>query len=259
MKYFLDTEFIEGPQTKRTFFLPIGKSKPTIDLISIGIVCEDGREYYAISKDFNLKEAWNRYDWKRKSVSDGIAGAYKVYWLRDNVLKPIYDELERIEIINYEGFIDPHYELNLNFNYRRLKRLIKKHGKSNEEIATDIIKFTSLKAEGFDGTLNPVSVSRKPTPIEFYSYYADYDWVVFCWLFGRMIDLPNGFPMYCKDLKQESDRIYNLKKEEYAKGGGRNFINKLANHPSYPRQLNEHNALADARWNIELYNFLNTL
>ena len=57
MKYFLDTEFIEGNQ-KRFF----GKTKPTIDLISIGMVAEDGREYYAISKDFNLKEAWNRYD-----------------------------------------------------------------------------------------------------------------------------------------------------------------------------------------------------
>ena len=39
-------------------------SKPTIDLISIGIVSSDGSEYYAISKDFNLKEAWNRVDEK---------------------------------------------------------------------------------------------------------------------------------------------------------------------------------------------------
>lgn len=27
----------------------------------------------------------------------------------------------------------------------------------------------------------------------------------------------------------------------------------------YPKQTNEHNALADARWNYELYKFLNTL
>ena len=27
----------------------------------------------------------------------------------------------------------------------------------------------------------------------------------------------------------------------------------------YPKQTNEHNALADARWNKQLYNFLNTL
>ena len=55
MKYFIDTEFLEG--TQRKGFMGMGKTKPTIDLISIGIVCEDGREYYAISKDFNLKEA----------------------------------------------------------------------------------------------------------------------------------------------------------------------------------------------------------
>lgn len=27
----------------------------------------------------------------------------------------------------------------------------------------------------------------------------------------------------------------------------------------YPKQTNEHNALADARWNYELYKFLKTL
>ena len=57
MNYFLDTEFLEG--TQKTFF---GKTKPTIDLISIGIVCENGNTYYAISNEFNLKDAWNRYD-----------------------------------------------------------------------------------------------------------------------------------------------------------------------------------------------------
>lgn len=62
MKYFIDTEFLEGSQNIRLPFtnISIGKTKPIIDLISIGIVAEDGREYYAISKDFNLKEAWNR-------------------------------------------------------------------------------------------------------------------------------------------------------------------------------------------------------
>ena len=39
MKYFIDTEFIEG------FHTPIfGKRRHFIDLISIAIVCEDGRK-----------------------------------------------------------------------------------------------------------------------------------------------------------------------------------------------------------------------
>lgn len=44
---------------------------------------------------------------------------------------------------------------------------------------------------------------------EFWGYYADYDWVVFCWLFGAMIDLPKGWPMYCRDLKQLADSLGN--------------------------------------------------
>ncbi|CAJ1496993.1 polyadenylate-specific 3'-exoribonuclease AS [[Mycobacterium] kokjensenii] len=39
MKYFYDTEFIEDGRT--------------IELISIGVVAEDGREYYAVSTDFD--------------------------------------------------------------------------------------------------------------------------------------------------------------------------------------------------------------
>src|SRR5262245_20926152 len=52
-KYFYDTEFIErGPEF-------------AIELISIGIVCEDGREYYAISKEFDPAHA---DEWVQKNV-----------------------------------------------------------------------------------------------------------------------------------------------------------------------------------------------
>ena len=132
-------------------------------------------------------------------------------------------------------------------HYKTLKKLIKEYGKSNKQIAEDIKDFV-FKGQG--------QKIRFDNSIQFYGYYSDYDWVVFCWLFGKMIDLPKGFPMYCIDLKQESDRIYNLKKEEYIKKGGRNFINKMSNHLDYPKQTNEHNALADAKWNFELYKFL---
>jgi hypothetical protein len=55
MNYYLDTEFIEGQQSLRLFGIPT-KSLPTIDLISIGIVSQDGREYYAVSKTLILKK-----------------------------------------------------------------------------------------------------------------------------------------------------------------------------------------------------------
>lgn len=43
MRYFYDTEFIEDGHT--------------IELISIGVVAEDGREYYAVSTEFDPERA----------------------------------------------------------------------------------------------------------------------------------------------------------------------------------------------------------
>ena len=64
MKYFLDTEFIEG------FHKPLfGKKRHFIDLISIGIVREDGKEYYAISNEFNPKDA---DEWVKMNVIYGL-------------------------------------------------------------------------------------------------------------------------------------------------------------------------------------------
>ena len=247
MKYFLDTEFIEGTQTVLSIF----KTKPTIDLISIGLVCEDGREYYAISKDFNLKEAWNRYQ-LRTGQGDYNNINPREYWIRENVLKPIWNEFVaeefKTDILAYNE---------CTFSYSSMKRLIKKYGKTNKQIAEEVKHFVANRP--IEANKEQWILDYDTKDVSFYGYYSDYDWVVFCWLFGKMIDLPKGFPMYCIDLQQESDRIYNIKKEEYIKGGGRNFISKISNHLDYPRQTNEHNALADARWNYELYKFLNTL
>src|SRR4051812_26869590 len=51
--YCYDTEFLED-----------GK---TIELISIGIVCEDGREYYAVNSDMPTSRVFAD-DWLRKNV-----------------------------------------------------------------------------------------------------------------------------------------------------------------------------------------------
>jgi hypothetical protein len=76
-------------------------------------------------------------------------------------------------------------------------------------------------------------VGEKP---EFWGYYADYDWVVLCQLFGTMVDLPKGWPMYCRDIKQLCDSLGNPKLPVEGK--------------------DEHHALADARWNRSAYEFL---
>lgn len=160
MKYFIDTEFIES-----------GPSRP-IQLISIGIVAEDGREMYAISSEFRAGDA-----------SD---------WVRRNVLAQI-----------------PESEIRQSVPLRRIAELV--------------LEFVW-----------PDDAREKP---EFWGYYADYDWVVFCQMFGTMMDLPDGFPMYCRDIKQLCDDKGNPKLPEQGSG--------------------EHNALVDARWNKVAWEFLN--
>lgn len=227
MNYFIDTEFLEG--TQREWY---GNSIPTIDIISIALVAEDGREYYAISKDFNLKEAWKRYDLK-PDIDNG--GMKKVYWIRENVLRPVFHDLRlknNMEVNEMDNLHVCHSQRWLSgdeFSYSMLKKLLKKYGQSNKQIAHEIIDFTYQQED------------YPPSKPIFYGYYADYDWVVFCWLFGKMNDLPKGLPMYCRDLQQIADEIP---------------VGKLV---GLPPQSNEHNALADARWNKQLYHFLQSL
>ena len=89
-----------------------------------------------------------------------------------------------------------------------------------QAIATDIIAF----------------VGEKP---EFWAYYADYDWVALCQLYGRMIDLPKGWPMFCRDIKQRCVD---------------------AGNPKLPKQTGaEHDALADALWNQGAHRLLDAI
>lgn len=79
-------------------------------------------------------------------------------------------------------------------------------------------------------------VGDKP---EFWAYCADYDWIVLCQLFGRMIDLPATWPMFCMDIKQ---------------------LAVMKGDPELPKQKSvEHNALNDAMWNKQCWEFLNKL
>lgn len=271
MKYFLDTEFHE--YKKKPLF---GKAVDTIELISIGIVAEDGREFYAISKEFDVKAAW------------------KNNWLRENVLMNIYNEKVHGDMRNVSTF-----------SYRSIKAIIKGFGKSNKQIAEDIKDFVSRKdiSDRKNKVYNDIIMdtmygkntreawssyeermiileSHNDLP-EFYGYYSDYDWIVFCWLFGRMIDLPKGFPMYCLDLKQSLDevaakvnslyfRIVSLDEEsgsipsELIETNVTGWdlgkkLQLLKHQQDYPKQTNEHNALVDAKWNYELYKFLQRL
>ena len=94
--------------------------------------------------------------------------------------------------------------------------------KSRETIKQEILKF----------------ISEDTSLIEFWAAWAAYDWVVFCWIFGNMIDLPDGYPYYCNDVIQWMNQL----------GLSRDFL------PPDPE--NAHNALADAQWVKDAHNAL---
>ena len=266
MKYFMDTEFLEGSQKLRLFGWNTGLDDVnTIDLISIGIVSEDGKEFYEVSKDFNLKEAWNRFQWKTTSNSVRSSAnvksfkmrEVKEYWIRENVLLPIFKEFLKLEteyLIKQRRIIGYAPPLDTQFTYRNFKRLLKRFGKSNKEIAELIPDFCRVPTE-----------HNFP---EFYAYYGSYDWVVFCWLFGKMIDLPKGFPMFFKDLKimldsaavdYYNERFHYLKEPEKLDVSDYDKITFVENLNDYPTQDNCHNALDDAKWDLKLYKFIEEL
>lgn len=270
MKYFIDTEFIEGIK-KKPFFKRSGKTEHFLHLISIGIVAEDGRRYYAISNEYDYNEASE--------------------WVQKNVILPMYIQ---------EVHGDARNVLSVN-NFHRWTN----NGKSNAQIAKDIIEFInpgikdliytytrhdcwaevyykkefeyirqhntkipdSYYKSGVDGKGYERNESLIYNQPELYGYYSSYDWVLFCSLFGRMIDLPRGFPMYCRDLKQTLDEKVNKLEDTVLLTHGKispplNFDEKLKlvkQGVKYPKQINEHNAVADADWNQKLYKFIQTL
>lgn len=87
------------------------------------------------------------------------------------------------------------------------------------QIATDVRQF--------------ITDTKSPS---LWAYYAAYDHVALCQLFGTMIKLPHGIPMWTNDLQQELFRLGSPRVPQQAEG--------------------PHNALSDARWNKETHEYL---
>lgn len=140
--------------------------------------------------------------------------AWKHPWLRQNVIPslPICTEYQMADLDGtFKDIIvwESHHE-----DYPNVKDRL--------AIAEDVKRF----------------VLSTPNP-ELWAYYGAYDHVALCQLFGRMIDLPSGFPMYTSDIKQEIMRLGNPRVPEQATG--------------------LHNALSDATWNKETDEYLQCL
>lgn len=182
MKYFFDTEFIED-----------GK---TIDLLSIGIVAEDGREYYAQNFECKFDKAG------------------------DFVWRNVFPHLD-------------HFEMSGRRSCNRISQSMSGDsltGKCRDEKCSWRFPF-----EIREQVKEFCDIEKYGEP-EFWGYYADYDWVVFCQLFGKMIDLPKGYPFYCNDIKQLCVLLGNPDLPQLGKG--------------------EHSAINDARWNKSTHELL---
>lgn len=86
MRFFYDTEFIEDGTT--------------IELVSIGVVDERGREFYAVSTEFDPGRAG---PWVRDNVLDKLPSPADPAWcdratIRDNLLKFLCRDRERVEL-----------------------------------------------------------------------------------------------------------------------------------------------------------------
>ena len=211
--------FLDTEFCEYTDYIPsIDKSFDTIDLLSIGITDEEGNSLYLINSEFNVRAAFSNL------------------WLVDNVLRPMFED----------------WAIDIEFNTENFNTYLKKVGITRKEIAEKIKSY--------------IIIEEDSTP-EFYAYYGDYDWVVFCWIFGRMIDLPKGFPKYCRDIKQMVDEgVVNMRTSVFRERFGHlskeitnlSFDNRLEivkRHESYPEDGN-HNALIDAEFNKNLYQFV---
>jgi hypothetical protein len=179
---FYDCEFLEDGRT--------------IELISIGMVTEDGREYYAVNADADW-EAIARHDWLCENVIPSLPLA------KCGTLPDLVTRARRGKPVSWYFNVDDSSSL------VRPKRLI----------ANEVRDF----------------ILSVPDP-SLWVNWGSYDHVVLSQLWGRMIDHPEGVPIFTNELQQEWERL---------------------GKPELPRQADgEHNALADARHNKVIAEFL---
>lgn len=176
-------------------FLEDGK---TIELISIGIVADDGREYYAVSdacaRDYR---PWYRRWFNRKGSLENRIRRHG--WLMDNVVPSLPKP---------HGDWNNHMPRTWLFDYN--SPLVK----TRARIAIEVRAFLLAGDEP-----------------ELWADYGAYDHVGLCQLWGTMMDLPKGLPMFTRDIQQEAARLG-------------------VPWDQLPQQTDgHHNALADARHN----------
>lgn len=162
MRYFLDTEIIDDGHT--------------IDLISIGIVCEDGRELYLQSADCTPQLASQ--------------------WVKDHVLS----NLTLCPHVRPEWTTEFYANFIAHGGWRGQCTFTR--GEGIIGAYADCPWRTRLQM------MHEVRQFFNPSDgIELWGWCAGYDWVALCQLFGTMMDLPSGWPHYMHDLQGVLDKL----------------------------------------------------
>lgn len=139
----------------------------------------------------------------------------QVPWMVDNVIKPHLPH----SVDSYGGIIPDVFHPDM---------------KSKSQIAEEVKGFF------WDNETNK--------PSETWAWWAAYDHVVLCQLWGRMLEVPRGVPMRTNCLKQEHER--QLKAAGLPRG---------KNLPFKQDPATEHHALHDARFDMEIADHLGVL
>lgn len=183
MRYFYDTEFVEDGRT--------------IDLISIGIVAEDGREYYAVNDAVGYGGKLHKDICRHK-------------WLCENVI-PHLPLAGSGRVNRHDSGYEWYFSL---------------------DTSSVLVKPTRVIANEVRDFL----IGRNEL-VELWGYYCAYDHIVLAQLFGSMMRMPKGIPMWTNDVQQ--------------------IVAETGLEASLPAQKGTaHNALDDARWTKEAWEYL---
>lgn len=151
----------------------------------------------------------------------------RIYLDTEFIARPNYLELISIALVKEDTSY--YYAVSSEFSEKEASDWVKEHVFPQLEPENERKSLLTIQTEmvEFIGYQIP----------EIWAYYASFDWVAVMWLYGGMKQLPVNFPLYCRELKQEIDRL--------------KFPRE-----SLPKNPQGHHALADARWNYKVHKLL---
>lgn len=162
--YHFEVQQVELKQ-RQSFFERILKKEVRYEnqLISLEIKDNDQIVYFAVSKDFNLKQSWNKYQIKEDIIIHTGKGSQfsetikiKEFIIRKNILYPLWKRLflesEKEFFFLFFNSKWEYFEKEVEegkydylFTYNKFKKLLQKHGKPTQVILNEIIEFRSEK------------------------------------------------------------------------------------------------------------------